>query len=260
VMVAGISGETNAAVKEAALASGLGYHCGLLNLGPLSTCSIPKLIEHVRAVAEVLPVFGFYLQPLAGGRVLPIEFWRAFASIERVVAIKVAPFDRYRTFEVMRAVAESGRAGEIALYTGNDDHILLDLLTPTRVGGCEMRFCGGLLGHWAVWTHCAVEHLARVRTLVDSGAPIPVEMLILAQQITDANSAVFDARNGFRGAVAGIHEVLRRQGLLRGRWCLDPEEDLSPGQMEEIERVRRAYPHLVDDDFVRTNLERWMRP
>jgi dihydrodipicolinate synthase/N-acetylneuraminate lyase len=197
---------------------------------------------------------------MAGGRVLPVEFWREFVGLERVVAVKVAPFDRYRTLDVVRAVAEGGRAGEIALYTGNDDHILLDLLTPTVVNGQELRFCGGLLGQWAIWTNCAVELLERVRSVVRSCAAIPVEMLVLAQQITDANSAIFDAHNGFRGAIAGINEVLRQQGLMSGRWCLNPEEDLSPGQQEEIARVRRAYPHLLDDAFVRANLDGWMRP
>ncbi|MFL6464395.1 MAG: dihydrodipicolinate synthase family protein [Bryobacteraceae bacterium] len=260
VMVAGICGDTEQAVAEASFAADLGYHCGLVNLGPLGGASNPELIEHIRAVAEVLPVFGFYLQPAAGGRVLPLEFWRNLMSIESLVAIKIAPFDRYRTLDVLRAVAEAGRASDIALYTGNDDHILLDLLTPTVIAGQELRFCGGLLGHWAVWTSCATELLRRVQGLVRSHAAIPVEMLVLAQQITDANSALFDARNSFRGSIAGIHEVLRQQGLMSGRWCLDPEEDLSPGQLEEIERVCRAYPHLRDDEFVRENLDRWMRP
>ena len=260
VMVAGICGGTEQAVAEASFAADLGYHCGLVNLGPLGGASIPGLITHVRAIAEVLPVFGFYLQPAAGGRVLPWEFWRDLMSIESLVAIKVAPFDRYRTLDVLRAVAEAGRAGDIALYTGNDDHILLDLLTPTVIAGQELRFCGGLLGHWAVWTSCATELLRRVQALVRSRAAIPAEMLVLGQQITDANSALFDARNGFRGCIAGIHEVLRQQGLMSGLWCLDPEEDLSPGQLKEIDRVRHAYPHLHDDEFVRKNLDRWMRP
>jgi len=248
IRIAGIVGNTAQALKEAEFAARLGYHAGLLSLGAMASASVPELLEHARAIASVIPLFGFYLQPAVGGRVLPYEFWRAFAEIENVVAIKIAPFNRYQTIDVLRAVAESGR--EIALYTGNDDNILLDLLTPYRFGDTTLRIVGGLLGHWAVWTRRAVELLEQRCNLNDS--------LRLAIEITDSNAAFFDAANGFRGCIAGIHEVLRRQGLLAGRWCLNPREDLSPGQMEEIDRVYRAYPHLNDDTFVREHLDEWL--
>jgi dihydrodipicolinate synthase/N-acetylneuraminate lyase len=254
IRIAGIAGKTPQAVKEAEQAAALGYHAGLLSLGAMASCSVPQLLDHARAVASVMPLFGFYLQPAVGGRVLPYEFWRAFAEIENVIAIKIAPFNRYQTLDVVRAVAESGRAGEIVLYTGNDDNILLDLLTPFRFGKTTVRIAGGLLGHWAVWTRRAVELLDYVKQNRE-----PKESLTLAAEITDSNAAFFDAANGFHGCIAGIHEVLRRQGLLAGRWCLNPREDLSPGQMEEIDRVYRAYPHLNDDAFVRENLDQWLR-
>jgi dihydrodipicolinate synthase/N-acetylneuraminate lyase len=249
IRIAGIVGKTAQATEEAELAARLGYHAGLLSLGAMAAASVTELLEHARAVASVIPLFGFYLQPAVGGRVLPYEFWRAFAEIENVVAIKIAPFNRYQTIDVIRAVAESGR--EIALYTGNDDNILLDLLTPYRFGETTLRIAGGLLGHWAVWTRRAVELLEQRCNLNDS--------LTLAIEITDSNAAFFDAANGFRGCIAGIHEVLRRQGLLAGRWCLNPSEDLSPGQMEEIDRVYRAYPHLNDDEFVSQHLDEWLK-
>ena len=249
IRVAGIVGKTSQAVRESELAAGLGYHAGLLSLGAMASASLTELLEHARAVAQVIPLFGFYLQPAAGGRVLSYEFWREFVKIDNVVAIKIAPFNRYQTIDVMRAVAESGR--EIALYTGNDDNILLDLLTPFRFGNTTLRMAGGLLGHWAVWTRRAVELLQQKSSLPD-----PLTRTI---EITDSNAAFFDAANGFAGCIAGIHEVLRRQGLLAGRWCLDPGEDLSSGQMEEIDRVYRAYPHLNDDDFVREHVDEWMK-
>jgi dihydrodipicolinate synthase/N-acetylneuraminate lyase len=249
IRIAGIAGTTAQALKEAELAARLGYHAGLLSLGAMAAASVPELLEHARAVASVIPLFGFYLQPAVGGRVLPYEFWRAFAEIENVVAIKIAPFNRYQTIDVMRAVAESGR--QIALYTGNDDNILLDLLTPYRFGDTTLRIVGGLLGHWAVWTRRAVELLEQRYRTGDN--------LTLAIEITDSNAAFFDAANGFRGCIAGIHEILRRQGLLAGRWCLNPREELSPGQMEEIDRVYRAYPHLNDDSFVREHIDDWMK-
>jgi dihydrodipicolinate synthase/N-acetylneuraminate lyase len=261
VMVAGIAGPTRQAVREAETAAALGYHAGLLSLGALPEASVPQLIAHARAVADVIPLFGFYLQPAVGGRVLGREFWRRFCLIEDVVAIKVAPFDRYRTLDVVRAVAESGRAGAIALYTGNDDHIILDLVTPYRfgAGGKTLRMAGGLLGHWAFWTRRAVEQLAATRRVVRSGRPVPAALLRLAAEITDVNAAIFDAANGFAGCIPGIHEVLRRQGLLAGRWCLDPREQLSPGQSAAIDRVCAAYPHLGDDAFVAAHLDEWMR-
>jgi dihydrodipicolinate synthase/N-acetylneuraminate lyase len=250
VKVAGVVGRTPQAVSEAMLARDAGYDAALLSLGAMRDASVPELIAHARAVAGVIPVFGFYLQPSVGGRILPYEFWREFVEIDNVVAVKMAPFNRYQTLEVVRAVAESGRSDEVALYTGNDDNILIDLLTTFDFGGPKVRIRGGLLGHWAVWTRRAVEQLEQVKKGSLSG---PV--LSLAQQITDANSAIFDPRNEFRGCIPGIHEILRRQGLLAGTWCLDPEETLSPGQSQEIDRVCRCYPHLTDDDFVRERLD-----
>ena len=258
IRVAGIVGATGQALTEAQLARDLGYHAGLVSLAALPHATEGQLLEHVRAIAEAIPVFGFYLQPAVGGRVLPFGFWRRLAEIENVVAIKIAPFNRYQTLDVVRAVADSGRAGEIALYTGNDDSIIIDLLTPYRVGGSVLRIKGGLLGHWAVWTRTAVAQLRQIQAEA-GGKTISREWLSLAQEITDVNAALFDAANGFHGCIAGIHEILRRQGLLEGRWCLDPREDLSPGQMEEIDRVRQAYPHLNDDAFVEEHLHEWLR-
>lgn len=257
IRVAGICGGTAQAIREAELAASLGYHAGLLSLAALRDATIDQLLAHARAVAEIVPLFGFYLQPAVGGRVLPVEFWRGFCEIGNVVAIKMAPFNRYQTFDVVRAVAESGRADEIALYTGNDDHIVVDLLTEYAIAGRRLRITGGLLGHWSVGTRSAVELLKRIKAQTE---PIPSDLLTNAEEVTDANAAFFDAANGFRGCIAGLHEVLRRQGLLEGTWCLDPHEGLSPGQAEEIDRVLRAYPHLHDDEFVRENLDRWLRP
>ena len=253
IRIAGIVGSTPQALKEAELAAACGYHAGLLSLGALRHASVPELISHARAVASVIPLFGFYLQPAVGGRILPHEFWRQFVEIENVVAIKTAPFNRYQTLDVVRAVAESGRAKEIALYTGNDDNIVVDLLTPFQFGTQTLRVAGGLLGHWAVWTRRAAEMLEHVHR-----EPQWPGWLTMAAEITDANAALFDVANHFAGSIAGIHEVLRRQGLLAGRWCLNPAEDLSPGQMEEIDRVYAAYPHLNDDDFVRQHLDEWL--
>ncbi len=254
VRIAGIVGPTAQAVKEAELAARLGYHAGLLSLAALREASVAELVAHARAVASVIPVFGFYLQPAVGGRVLPFAFWREFAEIENVVAIKMAPFNRYQTLDVVRAVAESGRAEDIALYTGNDDSIVVDLLTPFQFGGRTARVVGGLLGHWAVWTRRAVEMLERIHT-----EPECPGWLKRAAEVTDSNAAFFDTANQFAGCIAGLHEVLRRQGLLEGRWCLNPSEGLSPGQMEEIDRVYGAYPHLNDDEFVRENLDVWLK-
>jgi dihydrodipicolinate synthase/N-acetylneuraminate lyase len=256
IRIAGVCGPRQQAIAEAETAAQLGYDAALLSVGALPDASIAELIEHSRAVSSVIPIFGFYLQPSVGGRVLPYSFWREFCEIENVVAIKVAPFNRYQTLEVVRALAESGRAHEIALYTGNDDNILLDLLTAYHYKEQQVRFAGGLLGHWAVWTKNAVAHLAAAKQHLHE---IPSHLLSLAQEITDANAALFDATNGFHGCIPGIHEILRRQGFLEGRWCLDPREDLSPGQMEEIDRVCALYPHLQDDDFVRANLNEWLR-
>lgn len=258
VKVAGAIGPTAQAVAEASLARELGYDTVLLGLGALRDAGNAALIDHCRRVAEVLPLFGFYLQPAVGGRTLDQPFWRAFLEIDDVVAIKVAPFNRYQTLEVARALAGSGRAGEVALYTGNDDSIVADLLTDFDLepGRPPVRFAGGLLGQWAVWTRRAVELLDRVK---GERAPGAADLLRVGSRLTDANGALFDARNAFAGCIAGIHEVLRRQGLLAGRFCLDPAEDLSPGQAEEIDRVLASYPDLCDDAFVAENRERWLR-
>lgn len=260
--IAGIAGKTEQAVREARIAAELGYHAGLVSLAALPEASVDELVDHCRAIAEVIPLMGFYLQEAVGGRPLPYPFWRRLCEIENLVAIKVAAFDRYHTLDVLRGVADSGRAQDIALYTGNDDHIVLDLLTPFRfqtdAGLVELRFVGGLLGHWAVWTKRAVEMLEEIHGIIRHNEPVPARMLALANQVTDANAAIFDAANNFKGVIAGVHEVLRRQGLLEGRWLLDPDEDLGPGQAEEIDRVYRAYPHLNDDEFVREHLEEWL--
>ena len=273
VLVAGLVGPTAQAVREACLARDLGYDAGLLSLRALGDASVDRLLDHARAVADVLPVVGFYLQPAVGGRPFPYAFWHRFAEIENVVAIKIAPFNRYQTLDVVRAVAEAGRLGEVALYTGNDDAIVHDLLTTFPYGGA--RIVGGLLGHWAVWTQKATELLNEIHALCapdgaaqdetdpassagQAARSIPPALLTRAAEITDANAAFFDPQHGFAGCIAGLHEVLRRQGLMQGRWTLDPSEDLSPGQMEEISRVYAAYPHLHDDAFVRKHLDAWL--
>jgi dihydrodipicolinate synthase/N-acetylneuraminate lyase len=261
VRIAGVCGQTRQAVGEAEMARGLGYHAGLLSLAALREADDNALIDHARAVAEALPLVGFYLQPAVGGRVLGLPFWRRFAEIPNVVAIKIAPFNRYQTLDVVRAVAEAGRAGEIALYTGNDDAIGLDLLTSWNVSLPEasqkLRIAGGLLGHWACWTRRAVEFLAECQA-ARQGEAIPARLLTKAAQITDCNAAFFDAAHQFAGCIPGIHEVLRRQGLLANTLCLDPREELSPGQADEIERVYRAYPELNDDEFVREHRDEWL--
>lgn len=262
VLVAGLVGPTDQAVAEARLAVELGYHAGLLSLGALATADDETLLAHCREVARVIPLFGFYLQPAVGGRRLSVDFWRRFAEIENVVAIKVAPFNRYQTLDVVRAIAEVGRAEEIALYTGNDDHIVLDLLETYRLAGptgpITLRFVGGLLGQWAVWTRQAVTLLDEIQQARERGE-IPAALLLRATELTDANAALFDAAHDFAGCIAGLHEILRRQGLFAGRWCLDPAEDLSPGQLTEIDRVCRTYPHLTDDAFVVAHREAWLR-
>jgi len=259
--VAGVIGRTGQAIAEAETARALGYHAALLGLAALTDATDDELIEHCRSVAEVIPIFGFYLQPAVGGRLLGYAFWRRLAEIENVVAVKIAPFNRYQTLDVVRAIAESGR-DDIALYTGNDDNIVVDLLTPygfdVRGRQVTRRIVGGLLGHWAVWTRRAVETLDDCHAAAASGEPIPVELLTRNIQVTDANAAVFDAANNYAGVICGVHEVLRRQGLLEGTWCLDPRETLSPGQAEQIDRVCRAYPHLTDDAFVAEHLEQWL--
>jgi dihydrodipicolinate synthase/N-acetylneuraminate lyase len=266
-LVAGAIGATAQAVAEAEIAASLGYDLVLLSLGALRDASDDALIAHCRAIGEVIPLFGFYLQPAVGGRALSHDFWRRFAEIDAVVAIKIAPFDRYRTLDVARAVAEvvaeRGR-DDVALYTGNDDSIVADLVTPipvhvrgTRERTVERRIVGGLLGQWAVWTHSAVQLLHRTRNARGS-ASVDARLLRDGAALTDANAAIFDAANAFAGCIPGIHEVLHRQGLLRGTWCLDPHEMLSRGQAEEITRVHLAYPELADDEFVAERLEGWL--
>ncbi len=261
VAIAGACGKTAQAAAEAQLARDLGYDAVLLSLAALADASQDELIAHCRTVADVMPLVGFYLQPAVGGRVLPHRFWRRFAEIENVPAIKIAPFNRYQTIDVVRALAESGR-DDVALYTGNDDNIVMDLLTPYRFIAegkpVERRIVGGLLGHWAVWTSRAVELLETCHAAAEAGGEVPRELLRRNVEVTDANAALFDAANGFAGCIAGVHEVLRRQGLFEGTWCLDPAETLSPHQGEEIDRVYAAYPHLNDDDFIREHLDEWL--
>lgn len=261
VKIAGICGLTDQALEEARMARDAGFHAGLLSLTAFTGRSVEDLLDHARSVSEEIPIVGFYLQTAVGGMYLPYEFWREFAAIPNVWGIKIAPFDRYATLAVLRGVADSGRADEIALYTGNDDTIVTDLITPFRIGGPKtgmtLRIVGGLLGHWGVWTKSAVEVLDRCHAVVETGGPVPEEMLTLAAEVTDMNGAIFDAEHGYAGCLPGVHEVLRRQGLFHGIICLDPEEKLSRGQEDEITRVCRSYPHLIDDDFVREHLDLW---
>lgn len=260
-MVAGLAGPPRQAVSEAQTAVKLGYNSGLLSLAALKGSSHDALIEHCEAVAREIPLVGFYLQPAVGGLDLDARFWARFAAIENVVAIKVAPFNRYRTLDVIRGIVEAGAEDRIALYTGNDDHIVLDLVTPFTVirdgKPVTVRFVGGLLGHWSVWTKGAVEIFERCRKAAAAGT-VSAELLALDSRVTDCNSAFFDVANNFHGCIAGCHEILRRQGLLEGIWCLDPKEGLSPGQKEEIDRVSKLHADLSDDAFVASNLERWL--
>lgn len=260
-MVAGLAGRTEQAVREARIARGLGYHAGLLSLAALKGASEDELVAHCAAVAEEFPLVGFYLQPAVGGIHLPMAFWRRFAEIGNVVAIKMAPFHRYRTLDVIRGVVAAGAEERVTLYTGNDDHIVLDLLAPftfAREGEpVTVRIRGGLLGHWSVWTRAAVQLLEKVQAAVQAGQA-PLDLLALDGQVTDCNAALFDVAHDFHGCIAGCHEILRRQGLLQGTWCLDPQEGLSPGQSEELARVQRDYPHLTDDAFVAQHRERWL--
>jgi dihydrodipicolinate synthase/N-acetylneuraminate lyase len=260
-MTAGLAGKTAQAVREAQTARAIGYHAGLLSLAAMKGASEDELIVHCETVAREIPLVGFYLQPAVGGIHLGPSFWQRFAAIENVVAIKMAPFNRYRTLDVLRGVVQARAEDRVTLYTGNDDHIVLDLLCPfTLRRGDEdvtVRIKGGLLGHWSVWTRRAVEQLARIHAAVAAGT-VPPDLLALDAQVTDCNSAFFDVANDFAGCIAGCHEMLRRQGLFEGIWCLDPNEGLSPGQAEELSRVQAAYPHLNDDDFVLKHLPRWL--
>jgi hypothetical protein len=252
IMIAGLAGRTEQAVREAHIARDLDYHAGLLSLAAMKGATEDDLVAHAQTVAREFPLIGFYLQP--------VSFWRRFAAIDNVVAIKIAPFNRYRTLDVIRGVVEAGAADRIVLYTGNDDHIVADLITPFTVMNrgypVTVRIRGGLLGHWSVWVKRAVELLDRIHAAVAAGS-VPSDLLGLDAEVTDCNAAIFDAANDFHGVIAGCHEILRRQGLLEGIWCLDPAESLGPGQKEEIDRVCAAYPHLNDDAFVRDNLEQW---
>ncbi|MCM8788696.1 MAG: dihydrodipicolinate synthase family protein, partial [Candidatus Omnitrophica bacterium] len=257
VRIAGVIGKTQQAVEEAQIAKSLGYHAVLLSLSAFKNSTNEEMIQHVKTVARIMPIFGFYLQPAVGGRVLNYDFWRRFAEIENVIAIKIAPFNRYQTIDVVRAVADSWR--EIALYTGNDDNIIPDLLTKFKFGNKTLRIVGGLLGHWAFWTRKAVELLQKIRFLIDKEDKLPSEILSLGIAVTDCNAAIFDAANGFKGCIAGIHEILRRQGILEGIWTLNENEGLSPGQKEEIDRIYHMYPHLNDDEFVRQHLDEWLK-
>jgi len=258
LLVGGLSGKTDQAKREAAIARGLGYHAGMLSLAAMKGASVDELVAHCSAVAATIPLVGFYLQPAVGGIHLPAEFWRRFCGIENVIAIKIAPFNRYRTLDVAKGLVAARAEERITLYTGNDDHIVLDLLVPLAVmRGTEevrVRIKGGLLGHWSVWTKRAVELLERIQKITDVNS----EILALDSRVTDANGAFFDVAHDFAGCIAGCHEVLRRQGLLEGIWCLDPKEGLSPGQAAEIDRVYAAYPEMNDDVFVKDNLSRWL--
>jgi hypothetical protein len=260
-MVAGLSGPTRQAISEARTARGIGYHAGLLSLAAMKSASEDEIIAHCRTVAREIPLVGFYLQPAVGGVILGANFWRRFAEIDNVVAIKIAPFNRYRTLDVLRGVAAAGALDRIALYTGNDDHILLDLTLPfdLRDNGITTRtyFRGGLLGHWSVWTATAIRQFEMCRA-ARGKATVSADLLALDARVTDCNSAFFDVANNFHGCIAGCHEVLRRQGLMQGIWCLDPAEGLSPGQIEEIDRVCNEHADLSDDDFVAANLEKWL--
>jgi dihydrodipicolinate synthase/N-acetylneuraminate lyase len=262
IMISGVIGQTAQAVKEARLAADLGYDAVLLSLAALREASNPELLNHCRVIAEILPVIGFYLQPAVGGRKLNVDFWREFARIENVVAIKIAPFNRYQTIDVVRGVIESGRSNEIALYTGNDDNIIPDLLTEYKMSDgnkiVSKRIVGGLLGHWAVWTKKAVELLDEIHTSNNQNKDIR-QLLAKGIHVTDSNAAFFDSANNFAGCITGIHEVLRRQGMLEGIWTLNEKDILSPGQKEEIDRVYKAYPELNDDAFVAENLDRWLK-
>jgi dihydrodipicolinate synthase/N-acetylneuraminate lyase len=262
IMIAGIVGDTKQALEEAHVARQLGYHLGLLSLTALKGQSIDELIDHSRRVAEIIPVMGFYLQETISKMTLPAEFWQKFVTIQNVLGIKIAPFNRYQSLDVLEAVARSGRADEIALYTGNDDNIILDLLTrhEFNIDGqpVSLRIVGGLLGQWACWTKKAVEHLARIKAIRENNTPVPHDLLTLAGQLTLANKAIFDAENQFRGCISGISYVLKRQGLLKDIKTLDPGEQLSDGQAERIDRIIRDYPYLTDDEFVKENLNQWL--
>lgn len=262
IKIAGVSGNTEQALKETALCAKLGYDLVLVSNNGMGDWSEESLLNRTKKIAQLMPVFGFYLQPSVGGRVLSYEFWEQFAAIENVHAIKIAPFNRYQTLDVVRAVCNSSRCHDIALYTGNDDNIIADLLTTYQIivdgKTVEKNIVGGLLGHWAVWARTAVDLFHQVQNARQNRTTIPAELMSLNIAVTDANAAFFDAANRFKGCIAGLHEVLRRQGLLQGIWCLDENETLSPGQLEEINRVYQDYPFLNDDAFVAAHLDNWI--
>jgi hypothetical protein len=261
VLIAGLAGRTEQARREAEIAVGLGYHGGLLSLAAMKGASEDELIAHCHAVARVMPLIGFYLQPAVGGITLSANFWRRFAEVEQVIGIKIAPFNRYHTLDVIQGVVAARAEDRVALYTGNDDSIVLDLITPfvlrRHKADIKVRIKGGLLGHWSVWTRGAVELFGRIKNAIEASA-IDDDLLATAAKVTDCNAAFFDVAHAFNGCIAGCHEVLRRQGLFDGIWCLDPKEDLSPGQAEAIARVMKLYPDLGDDAFVAANRERWL--
>ncbi len=258
--IAGVAGGTNSAVAEARISADLKYDAVLLSMAAFQKATNEELIAHCRAVAGIIPVIGFYLQKAVGGRDLDVDFWREFARIENVVAIKIAPFNRYQTLDVVRGVVESGRGREVALYTGNDDSIVTDLLSVYQIVSkgeiVKKRIVGGLLGHWSVWVRKAVELLDEVK--MNNSGKSATDWMVFANKVTDSNAAFFDAANGFKGCIVGLHEVLRRQGLFEGVWTLNENDILSPYQRNEIDRVYRSYPELNDDDFVRENLDRWL--
>lgn len=260
-LVAGLAGPTSQAIAEARTARDIGYHAGLLSLAAMKGASEDEIIGHCTSIAAEIPLVGFYLQPAVGGVILSSRFWQRFASIDNVIAIKIAPFNRYRTLDVLRGVAAAGALDRVALYTGNDDHILLDLMLPfdLRDNGVTTRtyFKGGLLGHWSVWTASAIKQFEHCKAARHKDS-VPADLLALDARVTDCNSAFFDVANNFHGCIAGCHEVLRRQGLMKGLWCLDPNEGLSPGQKEEIDRVCREHADLSDDSFVAANLDKWL--
>src|SRR5882757_5868755 len=260
-MVAGLAGPTQQAIAEARTARDIGYHAGLLSLAAMKSTSEDEIIAHCEAVAREIPLVGFYLQPAVGGVILSANFWRRFAAIDNVIAIKIAPFNRYRTLDVLRGVTAAGALDRVALYTGNDDHILLDLTLPfdLRDKGVTTRayFKGGLLGHWSVWTAATIKQFEMCKA-ARAKDTVPADLLALDARVTDCNSAFFDVANNFHGCIAGCHEILRRQGLLEGIWCLDPNEGLSPGQMAEIDRVCNEHADLSDDDFVTAHLQKWL--
>jgi dihydrodipicolinate synthase/N-acetylneuraminate lyase len=259
--IGGVCGETSQAVAEAKLLHEKGFDAGLISLSAFKGKNSQQILAHCREVADYIPLFGFYLQPAVGGVVLNRAFWKEFCQIQNVVGIKVAPFNRYRTLDVLHAVAASGRRHKIALYTGNDDSIIFDLITqyPFQTTEVPIEFAGGLLGQWCVWTKAAVDLLDEIKMLKRNHNAIPFELIQRAQKLTDANAAVFDAQNGFSGVIPGIHEILVRQGLLTSRRCIDPAVDLSDGQLKEIDRVINAYPELQDNIFIQDNIEQWLK-